>query len=138
MKTRNNPKQKAIMLLLLLAASMAKGQEVVTEFWHENGKYFNLHNIVETGDNGLIVSCPMFEDVFSGADLGVMFYKVSMAGELLDSLLIASDNVPLRTLFEPVPDMEGAFLYGRFEQEESDSTTYLLVYLLGLINPPKK
>ena len=123
-------KKYAFLLTFLITTSVVTSQEIVTEFWHENGKYFNFHSIVETSDNCLILSCPMFEEAFSGSDIGNMFYKVSMTGELLDSLLIASDNVPLKTLFEPVPDMEGAFLYGRFEQEESDSTTYFRLTFL--------
>lgn len=123
-------KKLTFILALLMVTVLAKAQEILTEFWHENGKYFNFHNIVETSDNCLILSCPMFEEAFSSSDIGNMFYKVSMNGELLDSLLIASSNVPLKTLFEPVPDMEGAFLYGRFEQEESDSTTYIRLTFL--------
>lgn len=123
-------KKLTFIFALLTTATFCQAQKIVTEFWHENGKYFNLHNIVETSDNCLILSCPMFEEAFSDSDIGNMFYKVSMTGELLDSLLIASDNVPLKTLFEPVPDMEGAFLYGRFEQEESDSTTYIRLTFL--------
>ena len=123
-------KKLTFIFALLTTATFCQAQEIVTEFWHENGKYFNFHNIVETSDNCLILSCPMFEEAFSGSGIGNMFYKVSMTGELLDSLLIASDNVPLKTLFEPVPDMEGAFLYGRFEQEESDSTTYIRLTFL--------
>ena len=94
------------------------------EFSHENSKYFNLHNIVETSDGSLIVECPMFEQAY-GADLGNVFYKFSMEGEIIDTLFLPSSNVPLRTLFEPVPNNKGLLMYGRFEQELSDSTTYL-------------
>ena len=118
-------KKITFILAILMAAGMVKAQEIVTEFWHENGSYFNIHNIVEAEDNTLLVECPLFEAFYYGNDLGNMFYKVSLEGELLDSLFIASDNVPLSTLFEPVPDVNGAYLYGRFEQEEYDSTIYL-------------
>ena len=118
-------KKLTILLALMMATSLAKAQEIVTDFHHENGNYFNIHNIVEACDNTLIVECPMFEPLPYVNDLGNMFYKVSLEGELLDSLFIESNNVPLRTLFEPVPDGNGDYFYARFEQEESDSTTYL-------------
>ena len=100
-------------------------QEVVMDYWYENGSYFNLHNIVETDDNALLVDCPMFEAFLYGNDRGSMLYKISLEGELMDSLLIVSDNVPLRTMLEPIPDVKGQFVFGRFEQDESDTTTYL-------------
>ena len=118
-------KKTTLLLTLLIVATFSQAQEIVTEFWHENGNYFNMHNIVEACDNTLIVECPMFEPLPNVNDLGDMFYKVSLEGELLDSLFIESNNVPLRTLFEPVPDGNGDYFYARFEQEESDSTTYL-------------
>lgn len=39
-------KKLTFILSLLMATGMAKGQEIVTEFWHENGKYFIFHNMV--------------------------------------------------------------------------------------------
>ena len=57
-------------------------------------------------------------------DIGCMFYKISMDGTLLDSLLIPLDNIPLNTLFQPHPNNDKLLLYGRFEQETSDTTTY--------------
>ena len=110
---------------MTFTASFTQAQEIVTDFHHENGNYFNIHNIVEACDNTLIVECPMFDPPPYVNDLGDMFYKVSLEGELLDSLFIESNNVPLRTLFEPVHDGNGDYFYARFEQEESDSTTYL-------------
>ncbi len=118
-------KKTTLLFALLITATFGQAQEIVTEFWHENGLYFNIHNIVEANDNTLLVECPMFEPLPYVNDLGDMFYKVSLEGELLDSLFIASDNVPLRTLFEPVPNDEKKYIYGCFEQHESDSTTYL-------------
>ena len=107
-----------------MISSHIHAQEIVLDYWHENGNYFNLHNIVEADDNTLLVDCPLFEAYLYGNDIGNMFYKVSLDGEVMDSLIIASSNVPLRTLFEPVPGVKGLYLYGRFEQELSDSTTY--------------
>lgn len=118
-------KKAKLLFALLMTATFGQAQEIVTEFWHENGLYFNIHNIVEANDNTLLVECPMFEPLPYVNDLGNMFYKVSLEGELLDSLFIASDNVPLRTLFEPVPNDEKKYIYGRVEQHEIDSTTYL-------------
>lgn len=113
-------KKITILLAILTATGLAKAQEIVTDFYHENGKYYNFHNIVEAGDNTFIVQCPVFETVY-GPDLGCIFYKVTMEGFLLDSLFIPLNNVPLRTLFEPVPNEDGIFLYGRFEQESDDT-----------------
>lgn len=113
-----------LMVAMFLCSRTSFAQEIVTDFWHENGKYFNLHNIVETSNDCLIVECPMFEQAY-GADLGNVFYKFSMKGEIIDTLFLPSSNVPLRTLFEPVPNNKGLLMYGRFEQELSDSTTYL-------------
>lgn len=118
-------KKAKLLFALLMTATFGQAQEIVTEFWHENGLYFNIHNIVEAKDNTLLVECPMFEPLPYVNDLGNMFYKVSLEGELLDSLFIASDNVPLRTLFEPDPNDEKKYIYGRVEQHEIDSTTYL-------------
>ena len=118
-------KKLTLIFTLLITATFGQAQEIVTEFWHENGLYCNIHNIVEANDNTLLVECPLFESFAYGIDLGNMFYKVSLEGELLDSLFIASDNVPLRTLFEPVPNDDKKYIYGRVEQQESDSTTYL-------------
>ena len=78
-------KTTLLIIGLLMAAGVAKAQDIVTEFQHENGKYFNFHNIVETSDNCLIVECPLFEEAFVGPDLGVMFYKFSTDGFPHDS-----------------------------------------------------
>jgi outer membrane protein assembly factor BamB len=115
-------KKLTFILALLMATTLAKAQDIVTEFCHENGKYFNFHNIVEASENTLIAQCPLFE-TFYGTDLGVVFYKVSMEGQLIDSAFFALDNVPLRTLFEPVPNESGSYLYARFEQDKNDSIT---------------
>ena len=117
-------KTSLLIIGLLLAAGVAKAQDIVTEFQHENGKYFNFHNIVETSNHTLIAQCPLFE-TYSGTDLGIVFYKVSMDGQLIDSLFIPSENVPLRTLFEPVPNESGSYLYAQFEQDKNGSITYL-------------
>ena len=123
-------KATSLFFALLMSATFGQAQEIVSEFWHENGLYFNIHNIVEANDNTLLVECPLFESFPYGIDLGNMFYKVSLEGELMDSLFIASDNVPFRTLFEPIPNDEKKYIYGRVEQEESDSATYLRLTIL--------
>ena len=68
-----NNKKLILILAMLMATTLATSQEIVTEFWHENGKYFNFHNIVEPSDNCLILSCPMFEEAFSGSGIGNMY-----------------------------------------------------------------
>ena len=117
---------RLFLIQILLIKGLSYSQEIVTDFHHENGNYFNLHNIVKAYDNTLIVECPMFGPLpYVNNDIGCMFYKISMDGTLLDSLLIPLDNIPLRTLFQSHPNNDKLLLYGRFEQEESDSTTYL-------------
>lgn len=96
-------KRKSLLLLIVaLFTYTAYSQTVVTEFWHQNGLYYNIHNIVEADDNTLLVECPMFEAFAVGYDLGCMIYKISTDGLLMDSLLIPCDDVPLRTLFEAI------------------------------------
>ena len=119
-------KNNVLIILVVLITEVTLAQEITTDFQHGNGMYFNIHNIVEAEDNTLIVQCPLFESFPYGPDLGSVFYKVSMEGELMDSLLIPSDAVPYRTLFEPVTfDSERHYLYGWFEENLNDSTTYL-------------
>ena len=123
--TMINLMKKFVLLgLSLLLLGSLHAQELVLDFQHQNGKYFNFHNIVEASDNTLIAQCPLFE-TYSGPDLGVVFYKISMEGQLIDSLFVPLDNVPLRTLFEPVPNESGSYLYARFEQDKNDSITCL-------------
>jgi len=119
-------KKPTLILAILMATTLAKGQSVVTEFWHEENVYFNFHNIVEASDNTIIAQCALFESMASGLDLGCKFFKISMDGQLLDSLFIPSNNVPFRTLFEPSP-MKDVFLYGRFSFNEANNTTCLLL-----------
>ena len=120
-----NIKKITPLVLFQLFAWALNAQEVVMDFRHENGKYFNFHNIVETTDNALLVDCPMFETFGSGPDYGSMFYKISMDGQLLDSLFVPLDDIPLRTLFEPLPGMNGSYLFAHFERAGNDSTTVL-------------
>ena len=106
-------KKHVLLGLSLLLLGSLHAQELVLDFRHENGKYFNFHNMVETSDNGLIVECPMFEAAF-GSDIGVMFYKVSSEGQITDSLLLENDNIRLRTLFETNPNDPNSHLYAYF------------------------
>ena len=109
-------KKLTIILVFLMAAGLAKAQEIVTDFYHENGKYFNFHNIVETSDNCLIVECPLFEEAFVGPDLGVMFYKFSTDGIVTDSLLIEIQDVPLRTMFDRDLEHPDNYVFAYFEK----------------------
>ena len=118
-------KRIVLIISIFLGIKIGYAQDIVMDFYHENGKYFNFHNIVEIDDNTLLINCPMFEMYGSGPEYGSMFYKISMEGDLLDSLLVLLDDVPLRTFFEPVPGNNGQYLYGRFERAGNDSTTVL-------------
>ena len=121
-------KKNALLLAILLTASAVQGQEIVTEFHHQNGQYLNLQHVVEAVDNTLLMSCPVFDNN-THEDLGNIFYKVSFDGQILDSVFLPLGNVPLRTLFEPVPNEPGKYLFGRFEQDVADSCTYLRMTL---------
>ena len=123
-------KKTTLLIVFLLLINTAYSQEIVMDFYHENGKYFNLHNIVEVYDNTLIVQCPMFETYYYGPDIGCMFYKISIEGILLDSLLIPLNDIPLSTLFQTYPNNDELLLYGRFEQETNDSTIYFRMTIL--------
>ena len=112
-------KRITFILVLLMAAGVAKGQEIVTEFWHENGKYLEIHNVVETTDNCLIVECPMFEAFSSNPEFhGLMFYKLSMDGVLMDSLLLELYN-PWRTLFERHPEHPDSHVFAYMERPKT-------------------
>ena len=124
-------KKNALIVLVMLVAEATLAQEITTDYQHSNGMYYNMHNIVEAEDNTMIVQCPLFEAFPYGCDIGSIFYKVSMEGMLLDSLLVPADTVPYRTLFEPVNvDFKKNYLYGWFEKNLNDSTTYLKMVFL--------
>ena len=110
---------KKILLLFVLfsLANLMKGQEIVTDFWHENGRYFNLNNMVETNDQCLIAECPMFVS-FSGYEppLGVMFYKFSIDGTMADSLLLDDPDFSLPTLFEQDPEHPDNYVFAYFKK----------------------
>ena len=112
-------KKVTFILALLMVTALAIGQEIVTDFWHENGLYFNFHNIVETSDNCLIAECPMFEQALIGPDIGVMFYKFSKEGAVMDSLLLWNDDIQRRTLFERDPDNPDSYVFALFERADN-------------------
>ena len=114
--------KKAFLYLVILVSFLqsAKAQEIVLDFSHENGKYFNIRNIVETTDSCMIVECPMFEAVVVGPDLGDMFYKVTMDGQLVDSLFIENENINLRTLLVRDPQNPDNYLYAYFDMTQED------------------
>lgn len=128
-----------LLLLMLLAFCPMQAQEIEMEFHYGNGLYHNMHNIVEAEDGTLLVQCPVFESFPYGSDLGCLFYKVSMEGELLDSLVVPTDTIPYRTLFEAVTvDSVERYLYAWFSKNHADSTTYLnMVFMdkdLNIVN----
>ena len=108
-------RKSLFVISLLMVAGMMQAQNFVTEFRHENGKYFNFHNLVETSNNGLIVECPMFEEAMVGPDIGVMFYKISSEGQITDSLLIENEDIRLKTLFETNPNNPDDYLFAYFD-----------------------
>ena len=111
-------KNRIILILsAFLCIKIGFAQEIVMDFRHENGKYFNFQNIVETPDNCLIVECPMFDSALalSGPDIGAMFYKISSEGQITDSLLIEIDDVRLKTLFEANPNNPNDYLFAYFD-----------------------
>ena len=126
-------KKLTFLLTLMIATGVAKGQSVVTEFNYGNGKYFNFHNIVETSDNCLIVACPMFEACGTSSDIGEMFYKVSIEGMVMDSLLIEKEDNNLRVFFERDPNNPDNYLYAYFDMM-SDSVTLRMYYLDNMLN----
>ena len=109
-------KKRIILIIsIFLCIKIGFAQEIVLDFSHENGKYFNFHNLVGTSDNGLIVECPMFETAMVGPDIGVMFYKISSERHITDSLLIENDDIRLRTLFETDPNNPDEHLFAYFD-----------------------
>ena len=78
---RNKFKKQIVVLCLLLAtAGITRAQEILTEFWHENGLYSEMHNIVEAEDNTLLLDCHLFEYLANDVDIGSVIYKASMEG----------------------------------------------------------
>lgn len=117
-----------LLLALLMAVTYnLQAQEIVTDFYHENGKYFNMRNIVETTDSCMIVECPMFEAVAVSPDLGDMFYKVTLDGRLVDSLFIEIEDVNLRTLLAQDPQDPDNYLYAYFDMTQ-DSVLLKMTY----------
>ena len=120
---------KKILLVLgmLTLANLAKGQEIVTDFWHENGQYLTGYglDIVETSDKCMIIetwTSPL--DTLETA--GLIFYKFSTDGIVRDSLFIENDGIdsilmgydgPAYTsssLFERDPEHPDHFVYAYF------------------------
>ena len=115
---KHNGMKKTLLLFVLFSlVSLMKGQEIVTEFWHENSRYFNFHNMVETNDHYLIVECPMFVS-FSGYEpaLGIMFYKFSIDGTMVDSLLLDDPEFSPPTLFEQDPEHLDNYVFAYFKK----------------------
>lgn len=110
--------KKALLLLgILTLTNLAKGQEIVTEFWHENGNYYGDINMVETTDKCMIVASIMGAEYSPDVPpIGIMFYKFSADGMVRDSLLIYDSSIgvyPL-PLFERDPEHPDRFVYASF------------------------
>jgi hypothetical protein len=121
--------KKALLVLgMMTLANLVKGQEIVTDFWHENGQYLSGYglDIVETSDKCMIVETwtnPL--DTLETA--GLIFYKFSTDGIVRDSLFIEYDGLdsilmgydgPVYTssscLFERDPEHLDHFVYAYF------------------------
>ena len=121
--------KKALLVLgMMTLANLVKGQEIVTDFWHENGQYFSGYglDIVGTSDKCMIVETWMNPlDTLETA--GLIFYKFSTDGIVRDSLFIEYDGLdsilmgydgPVYTssscLFERDPEHLDHFVYAYF------------------------
>ena len=89
-------KKTLLVLGIMTLANLAKGQEIITDFCHENGGYFTgvYLKFVETTDKCLIVESWLATEYAPGtAPIGIMFYKFSADGIVRDSLLFEYDSV---------------------------------------------
>ena len=105
--------RKTLLLLVFMTwAGLAKGQEIVTDFCHENGNWNPMVYMAESTDKCMIaagITCP--DDA-----LKIMFYKFSADGMVRDSLFINDDGMigPIPHLFERDPEHPDLFVYAHF------------------------
>ena len=82
-------KRALLFLGIMTWANLAKGQEIMTDFWHKNGNFYSDIRMVETTDKCMITGCCMLPEYGWGSTpIGIMFYKFSSDGMVKDSLLI--------------------------------------------------
>ena len=114
--------KKTLLFLGIMTLSLAKGQEIVTEFSHSNGQYLtgvNL-NFVETTDKCMVVESWLASEYAPGtvSPIGKMFYKFSADGIVRDSLLFEYDSVyddhSVAEFFERDPEHHDHFVYANF------------------------
>ena len=109
-------KRALLFLGIMTWANLAKGQEIMTDFWHKNGNFYSDIRMVETTDKCMITGCCMLPEYGWGSTpIGIMFYKFSSDGIVKDSLLIY-DNIigSLPLLFERNPKKTDHFVYAYF------------------------
>ena len=115
-------KKTLLFLGIMSLANLAKGQEIITDFCHENGGYLTGVdlNFVETTDKCLIVESWSAPEYAPGivSPIGKMFYKFSADGIVRDSLLFEYDSVyddhSVAALFERDPEHHDHFVYANF------------------------
>ena len=111
--------KKALLFLgIMTLASLAKGQEIMTDFQYENGGFITGVdlNMVETKDNCIIVESWMYpENTFEVSPI-LSFYMFSTDGMVRDSLLIEYDSIHIvsRPMFERDPEHPDHFVYAHF------------------------
>ena len=115
-------KKTLLFLGIMSLANLAKGQEIITDFCHENGGYLTGVdlNFVETTDKCLIVESWSAPEYAPGivSPIGKMFYKFSADGIVRDSLLFEYDSVyddhSVAEFFEIDPEHHDHFVYANF------------------------
>lgn len=120
----------ALLPVVFFSIIGGQAQTIVSQFFHTIQDYMDLRNMVDAGDGTVIAQCPTF-DPYSWDDLGNVFYKISHEGELVDSLFLPFDDVPLSCLFVPHPVEKDCFLYAHVEHNKTDSVTCLCMITMG-------
>ena len=123
-------KRTLLFLGITTWAGLAKGQEIVTDFWHENGYWNTMVYTVETSDKCLITGDQLSSPPYKTTDNcmitgdntapnwihGMVFYKFSADGVVRDSLFINDDGMTgsIPHLFERNPEHPDHFVYAYF------------------------
>ena len=111
-------------LLFALSAIGALAQEF-NEVFLENRYYIEQHNILETRDGHLILNCPVLDPV-TFQDIGQYLYKVTLEGELVDSLFISNTSL-YKHLLERNPFDDNSYIMASTARSETDSTFLLKI-----------
>ena len=81
--------KKHILLLTISLSAIGMQAQVFKEIFHESEYYITQNSILETRDGNLILNCPLLDSA-GVHDIGYYLYKVTLEGEFVDSLFIAS------------------------------------------------